>query len=250
MKEYQIKYFLNSKNGMTIISADVRDMISDYLDHYVSSGTETVSNEGMEILKEFIAFAALNFFSMERHFIVGWNLFLPELSMKFFVSIDVDDNTFVAKAGKYEPKENEQHRIMVVKYDQTTGIKTKSYIAVDYKNQMFDAIEIFFKEYIGASLIKKSSFYYLVQKADAESKTFFNTLSELKSGQFDFADFTEMNAVKLKFLCGCSHDRIKSMVASVGKEALDDLFTTESSVVVECPRCGLKFEFKKEDFEI
>lgn len=250
MKEYHIKHFLNSRNGMTIISADIRDMVSDYLNHYIDSGTETVSNHGMEILKEFMAFISLKFFSMDKNSIEGWNMFLPELKMKFFISVDSVDNTFVAKVGNYEPAENEKTRIMLVKYDTLNRNKTTSHIAIDYKKDIFESLTQYFRETSNEKLVKRGAFYYLLKKTDADDDVFQTVTSELINGDFNFTGFTEMNAASLKFFCGCSHDKIKSMVASVGKETLHELFTADDSIIAECPRCGLKFSFKKKDFKI
>jgi molecular chaperone Hsp33 len=52
-----------------------------------------------------------------------------------------------------------------------------------------------------------------------------------------------------RFECGCTHQRMVEMLAPVMRSQADDLFASEETVRVQCPRCGRTHAITREAME-
>lgn len=241
--------------GLVISVCSKIDIMSRYLDFYIEKGVEAVSKEGFDGMKKLLSFCCAFTRFLPSDMVFSCNVSLPLSKRKYFCVFDVGSKTFAARSHKWMPKDYDKSpRLAVQNISVSSDINSVS---------MVDCFEEPEDEMIINKLIDR----YLEVHGDGLFKVFegnagFFVVSFLSGGSreelFDLVPNeierlveTSEKADKYfyKFKCGCDAQRMLSVFSVISKNDMDYLFENGDEISVDCPRCGLKYKYKRGDLE-
>ncbi len=255
MERKGITSYINREKSLVLIENNVVDVMSDYLNHFVESGTSTLSPFEMEQLKHLIAISTSYSTFMNKDAVFGWNVFIPKNKLRLFASVDMNDQTFVARGYGYNPEEGDLPRIVVETYSKMRRMSgTSSTIYGENDDSMITLANRFMSksEQICAKFWGDGEKYFILKQIVGDVEDDFtqvcNFIKETKT--VDLSGFKVLSSFYFKFECGCNPKKIKSMIGDIGSENLLFLFKDGNSISTECPRCGKLYSFEKKEFPI
>ncbi len=74
-----------------------------------------------------------------------------------------------------------------------------------------------------------------------------NSLEEVLVRVFAHIDYEVLSATPLNFVCNCSRDRLKTIMASFSKEELNDIYEKEGVLEARCNFCNELYNFELEE---
>jgi|GEM_PF-1257320 len=256
MKNPKVRSYICRKEGYVVSIASVIDTMSEYLDHYVASDVETVEQKDFDDVKKILGFICGMAPFMPSDGIYGWTFSLPDAGRKIFASLNLKDRTYVCRTHKWKPDKHEKTpRValqMVSEIQQLNRVglfdievnEKKSgtieklmerYFEVEAKVKVYTQFRndelIIFKPFSSCS---KEGFVDVLKRLKEDSKKVEERLETLEDFRFDF-------------FCGCCGEKISEIFSALKKEDIDFLFKNDEKVKAECPRCGKKYQFKRED---
>ncbi len=239
----------SSIRPITVTTVNTIDMMSGYFDNFVSGGVEEIPTDLLEELRIGTAFAASYFFELATDSIVAWNFFLPHRSFRLFVSMDKASCQFVARGKRYEPQRGEHSRIVRELWlPNSDEVKQESIVGTGSERTVFELCQS-----------------WIAMKEERQRVRFFslsdgNEFIRLKSDIGTAVDATDspelllqsatdLHVENITFYCGCSSNRMRDMIATIGKESVKELFAEGDTITAECPRCGKKYRFVFDEFK-
>jgi len=250
-RELISKYITKNKSTI-ILKNNAADLISDYLNHYIENYVTKLTNDEQKILSDFIKYTttASVFFSKKE--VYGWNLFIPAAKMKYFCSVDMMSDTFVARGYKYDPISGEKSRLILEIYSPVTSSTSKSisFAKSDASIEQIAAEHLSSQSNQQVDYITRENLTFIVQSINSSKDDFTNTIKEISLDKVVYESLTVLDTVSLTFLCGCDESKLKSVVSSIPKENLSSLFEKGDDLFIECPRCGKRYTFNKSKFDI
>jgi hypothetical protein len=170
---------------------------------------------------------------------------------------DVASKTFVARSHRWMPMEYDKNpRFAVQKISKSSDINSVS--MVDCFEEPEDdmiinrLIDRYFEVH-GDGLFRvfegNSGFFVVSILENGENKR--EDLIQLVTEDIEKTlETAEIKSRSLyKFNCGCDPEKMIAVFSAISKEDLDYLFENGEKIEVECPRCGLKYNFKRGDLE-
>ena len=67
-------------------------------------------------------------------------------------------------------------------------------------------------------------------------------LNDIENIQYDL-----VNKTGFRFLCSCSPQKLLPLFQTMKIDEIEELYAQDSHLIVDCPRCGKKFQIAKED---
>ena len=256
MKDPKVRSFICRKEGYIISIASVIDLMSEYLDHYVNNTIEKVEQNDFDDVKKVLAFTCGVAPFMPADGVYGWTFSIPHTGRKIFSSLNMKDKTYVCRTHKWEPDKHEKTpRVALQKVSEKQEINRVSLVDIKSSKKQESIIEKLMERY-----------FHIEEKVDVFSKFHGDELIILKPfptcSENIFKDVVErlkkdpekvkarletLENFKFSFFCGCSSEKISNIFSSLKEEDKDFLFKEDESVITECPRCGKKYRFTRED---
>ena len=225
-----------STNGVIVESSlDSADFMGLYLDFYVQNPIEHVPQECFPNLKKLISFALAYFPFMPDGWSFAWNVSMPVQKRRLFCCVDSENRTFVAKTHSWEPSAYEKNpRMTVQMVSDISGMESVT---------MVDCAENVPSDMILDELFAK----FLADQSQSNFKICEEGgVFAIKNGN-ELEKDEEIRHAAFTFRCGCTKNKIAAMFKRIPAKDVDFLFENEQVLQVECPRCGVRYEIKKED---
>jgi len=257
MTHPDLSVYLIKDRGLLLSVCSKIDIMSHYLDFYIENGVEEVPKEGFDGMKKLLSFCCAFTRFLPRDTIFSCNVSLPLLKRKYFCVFDVGSKTFVARSHRWMPMEYDKNpRFAVQKISKSSDINSVS--MVDCFEEPEDdmiinrLIDRYFEVH-GEGLFRvfegNSGFFVVSILENGENKR--EDLIQLVTEDIEKAAEASEKVDKYfyEFKCGCDIQRMSSVFSVISKEDLDYLFENGEKIEVECPRCGVKYTFKRGDLE-
>jgi translation initiation factor 2 beta subunit (eIF-2beta)/eIF-5 len=255
MKNPKVRSYICRKEGYIVSCASVIDLMSEYLDHYVCSDIETVEQKDFDDVKKVLAFICGIAPFMPSDGVYGWTFSLPDKGRKIFASLNLKDRTYVCRTHKWTPDKHEKtprvalqmvseiqklNRVSLVDVevdeDKSETIKKlmERYFEIEAKVKVFTKFQndelIIFKPFPSCSI---EVFEDISKRLEEDPEKVKERLETLEDYRFDF-------------FCGCCVEKISGIFSALKNEDIEFLFKNDEKVTAECPRCGKKYQFKRE----
>ncbi|HPA56246.1 MAG TPA: Hsp33 family molecular chaperone HslO [bacterium] len=243
--------------GLVISVCSKIDIMSHYLDFYIENGVEEVSKEGFEEMKKLLAFCCAFTRFLPRDTIFSCNVSLPISKRKHFCVFDVGSKTFVARSHKWMPKEYDKSpRLAVQKASVSSDINSVSMVDCldEPENDMIVnmLIDRYFEVHGGGlfRVFEGNSGFFVVSFLESDEESREKLLDLIPADLEKTVELSEKaDKYFYEFKCGCDAQRMSSLFSVISKEDIDYLFENGDEISVDCPRCGLKYTFKRGDLE-
>jgi molecular chaperone Hsp33 len=192
---------------------------------------------------------ALIIVSRPRFATFGWTLSLQAPARNFFWTGSASEGTVVGRAFLENVQESPRN-LFFVQTSRTFGDLQTSSVEVEGTG-VFSIVEQF------------------CERSDQQPARFFNRgdrvalLTVFPDGDREWVraagapeiferegteDLKLIGEKEIVFRCGCDRDRIASILATLYRDAEEDLFQGDGEVEAECPRCGAKHVISRELF--
>lgn len=219
-------------------SVNTVDLMGAFLDFYVAHPVETIPKELLDDVKLLISLGAVYMAFMPDDGLFAWTLSLPESRRKVFAAFDALTRSFVARSHSWEPKDYEKTpRLALQSVSRRLGLNSVS---------TFDCIEKLSSEetirHLFVRHLRDNGFSdYRIESAGEELL--------LKYPDEDTGGCDDLFRIHLTFKCGCTKERVASVFSGISRADRDFLFEKNRTVTVECPRCGMKYELRKNEIK-
>ena len=255
MKNPKVRSHICRKGGYIVSSASVIDLMSEYLDHYVNNDVEKVEQKDFDDVKKVLAFICGMAPFIPSDGVCGWTFSLPDKGRKIFASLNLKDRTYVCRTHNWKPDKHEKTpRVALQMISETQKLNRVSLVDVEVGENKSGTIEKLmeryfeveakvnvFKQFHNDELIilkpfpscSKEVFLDVSKRLEQDPEKVIERLETLQDFCFDF-------------FCGCCDEKISGIFSELKKEDLDFLFKNDDKVTAECPRCGKKYQLKRE----
>ena len=193
---------------------------------------------------------------MPKDGVFGWTFSLPFEKKKIFSSLNKEEGTYVCRTHKWEPDKHEKTpRVALQMLSGKQNINRVSLVDIDTDHKTDNVIEKLMERYFGIEekvnvfTMFRDDFLYILKPFPSCSKDIFNDVSQkLKDDPGKIAERLEtLEDFNFRFFCGCSSEKISRLFSGLKEDDKDFLFQKDDTVTAECPRCGKKYTFKRDD---
>lgn len=256
MNEPKVRSFISRSKGYIISTASVIDIMSEYLDHYVNSSIETVKQEDFDHVKKVLAYTCCMAPFMPADGVYGWTFSLPLEKRKIFSSLNRNDGNYVCRTHNWEPDKHEKTpRVALQMLSENQNINRVSLVDIDTVEKREDIIEALMERYFSNqeevnvfTMFRDNTLYILKPFPTCADEVFTEVVDELQKGLDKVTSKLEiLENYKFSFFCGCNSVKISHIFSSLKQEEKDFLFQKDDTITVECPRCGRKYNFKRDE---
>jgi len=256
MKTPKVKAFICRKEGYIVSRSSVIDLMSEYLDHYVNSTIETVDKKDFDDIRKVLAFTCGLAPFMPADGIYGWTFSLPDVGRKIFALLNKKDNSYVCRTHKWSPDKHEKTpRVAIQKLSEKQELNRVSLVDVENSENKEQTIDKLMKRYFyNEEKVKVFTKFHkdeliIFKPFPKCSKEVFDDVSKRLEEDPDkvTARLETLEDFKFNFFCGCSDKKISYIFSDLKEEDKDFLFKEDDTVSTECPRCGKKYSFTRED---
>jgi len=257
MNENSVTSYISKNDGLILSVCDGKIVMSSFLDAYVNSNIETIPTGDFDDIRRIISFCCAMAPFIPSDGLYSWTVSLPVKKRKIFCAIDMLKKTFVARTHKWEPIEHENSpRIAVQKISSNSKINSVSLIDCKEADHKSDAVGTLLEKYVesldgfSSCMYEADNCVYILKPyMEVDSFIFNSYCNDLKNG-LDIRNKMEMATFfDFSFNCGCNKQIISDVFSTLDTESLDFLFEKSDEITAECPRCGLKYIFKREALE-
>ena len=255
MKDPKVRSFICRKEGYIVSIASVIDLMSEYLDHYVNSTIEKVEQEDFDDVKTALAFTCGVAPFMPADGVYGWTFSIPHTGRKIFSSLNMKDKTYVCRTHKWKPDKHEKTpRVALQMVSEKQQINRVSLVDIKFSKKQKNIVEALMKRYFDTEeKVNVFSMFYgdelvvLKPFPTCSENVFSDVVERLKEDPDKVkARLENLENFKFSFFCGCNLEKISSIFSNLKEEDKDFLFKDDDIVTAECPRCGKKYKFKRE----
>jgi len=219
-------------------SVNTVDLMGAFLDFYVAHPVEAIPKEFFDDLKLLISLGALYMAFMPEDGVFAWTLSLPDSRRKVFAAFDASARSFVARSHSWDPG----------CYEKTPRLSLQSVSRRLNLNAVstFDCIEKLTSEETISRLFAKHLLEngFSDYRIEASGEELLLRYSAEDAGCCD-----DTFEIPLTFRCGCTKERVASVFSGISKADRDFLFEKNKTVTAECPRCGMKYELRKNEIK-
>ncbi|MBP5434989.1 Hsp33 family molecular chaperone HslO [bacterium] len=219
-------------------SVNTVDLMGAFLDFYVEHPVETIPKDFFDDVKLLISLGALYMAFMPDDGFFAWTLSLPESFRKVFAAFDASTRSFVARSHLWQPDAYEKTpRLALQSVSQRLNLNAVSTFDCIEKLSSGDTIRHLFEKHLHDNGFSD----YRIEATGEELR--------LKYSGEDAGECDDMFRIPLTFRCGCTKERVASVFSGISKADRDFLFEKSKTVTVECPRCGMKYELRKNEIK-
>lgn len=256
MKNPKVRSYICRKEGYIVSIASVIDLMSEYLDYYVSSNVEKVEQKDFDDVKKALAFICGMAPFMPCDGVYGWTFSLPDEGRRLFASLNLKDRTYVCRTHCWKPDKHEKTpRVALQMISETQKLNRVSLVDIEVGGNRSFTIETLMERYfeVEAKVDVFTRFHndelIILKPFPSCSKEVFQDVSgrleedpeKVKERLETLKDFC------FDFFCGCCNEKISGIFSELKKEDVDFLFKNDDKVTAECPRCGKKYQLKREE---
>jgi len=255
MRNPKVRSYVCRKEGYIVSTSSVIDLMSEYLDHYVNSDVETVEQKDFDDVKKILAFICGMAPFMPCDGIYGWTFSLPEEGRKIFASLNLKDRTYVCRTHKWKPDKHEKTpRVASQMISKKQKLNRVSLVDVEINENKSRTIEQLMERYFEAeakvnvfTLFRNDELIILKPFPSCTKEVFQDVSKRLDEDPQKVKERLEtLEDYHFDFFCGCCNEKISGIFSELKKEDIDFLFKNDEKATTECPRCGKKYEFKRE----
>jgi hypothetical protein len=258
VSDFNVRSYVSRKDGVILSVCQTNDVMSEFLDWYVKSNNEQIPVEDFDDLKRIISFCCAMVPFIPSDGLYAWTVSLPFKKKKIFCSIDMSSKTYVARTHKWDPPETENSpRVAFQKISNSQNVNSVSVIDCTPDECKEDVIGSLIKKY---TVSIENRMLYVKETSDT---TMILKIYEKKDDINQFLIYDDLEAkglsiinkldhlygYEITFHCGCNKSIISSIFSSLDKESFDFLFEKGDEITTECPRCGYKYKYKREEIK-
>jgi len=256
MNTPKVRAFICRKEGNIVSRSSVVDLMSEYLDHYVNGSIEKVEKKDFDDIRNVLAFTCGVAPFMPADGIYGWTFSLPDAGRKIFALLNKKAGNYVCRTHKWTPDKHEKtSRVAVQKLSEKQELNRVSLVDIEKSQKKEETIEKLMERYFhNEEKVKVFTKFHaneliILKPFPTCSEDVFNDVSKLLEEDPDkvTARLETLENFNLNFVCGCSSKKISFIFSDLEEEDKDFLFKEDDTVSTECPRCGKKYIFKRED---
>ncbi|MEM7235842.1 MAG: Hsp33 family molecular chaperone HslO [Planctomycetota bacterium] len=247
--EVPIYSYLYRERDVVVLFGDLTRILEDFSLHVLSVGleydglTHQLLSDGLQALSFHLATRPADEY-------VGWTICVEDPRAYLFFTGSSRSGAVVGRAFDDEV-EAKQENIFVSQVKRDDGETRTSSVPVEGVD-LFGMVEGYYRtsEQKLARFFHRDSvvaFAQALPNADNEwlRKVGTDEIFDLhESGKLDYLATREF-----RFRCGCHKDRIAGLMVGAYGTKTDDLFQSDPSVEVQCPRCGANTVITREDYE-
>jgi molecular chaperone Hsp33 len=246
--EVVIRRQIENTRACLIASGDFSDLLAGWWSHASLWDGEPDGLSSI-LMRQGLAAAALHLANRPRNETVAWTLNLKQPPTNLFLTGSSADGTITGRVITEGVRTEESSRLFV-QVVKPRGEPQTSRLDVDG----FDVLEIF-EQYFDRSEQNPARFFALEQERFAAvlglpgvDPDWLHAL-EIDAARALLQTATTIEERSFRFECGCSPERILTVMRSMFGSDPNELFHEENRVEVFCPRCGRRWWVDREQFD-
>jgi molecular chaperone Hsp33 len=241
--------FVRTRNVL-LIDGDLGPLLTEYRRHAEMNGIE-LEGQVAEMFLDGLAIFALHCASKPRRQHFAWTLSFQDPRANFFYAADTSDGTVTGRFFTENVAEQEENSFWQ-EFADGKGNNFRSYVTFP-GNTIFSAVEHYYlqSEQRPARFFKLSPSRYVILAAhpDWDENWFYGVRDEELFTLSDKETIAGIETRPIFFYCGCSEQKLMSLLAGVFLEKPEDLFEGTDILTANCPRCGARYRITREALE-
>ncbi len=244
-----VSSFVRFRNAL-LAQADLGPLFVDYYLHLADHSIRPEPRHD-RLFKEALAAFVLHCASRPRNEIIAWTLNFQDPLLNVFLVADNDEGTVAGRIFTENVKEGDHNLFFS---ETVRGNQPLRRSAVNFHgSDPFQAVEAYYAQSEQRPAryfqIKNEEFAMLTAHPDYD-KNWFQTIDP--DGMRAINENETVNIIErrhYRWQCGCNQQRILQILAAPMKENPEELFGSEISIRVECPRCAARYLVTREAME-
>ncbi len=247
-------YFVRGRNAL-VARADFGELYVDYYLHLSQFGYRHAP-EHDAMLKDALAAVTLHCASRPRNESTAWTFHFTQPLLNIFVTGDNGRGSVVGQLFTEKVKEDGKNLLMsdTVRGDARRGYEPARRSVVELPEvDIFRAVERYYEqsEQRPARLFRHGEEDFVMVSAHPDcDMQWFEGLTDESVRELDKTE--ELSLLERRYYrweCGCTEQRMMSVLAPAFRENADELFGEEQSLRMSCPRCGAWYAITREGME-
>lgn len=242
-------YFVRGRNVL-LTRGDFSGLYVDYYLGLADRGQRFVPAND-EFFKGLVAAAVLWAASRPWNEVLAWTVHRCQPAVNYFINVDNTRGTVIGTVFENDIPAREENfffvdvvagrlpvRRSVASFNATDGLQA----AGEFFQQSEQRMARLFVHH-------EEDFVFLSAQPDADEAW----LEQLEEGEIAHLDRTEelslLEIRRFRWECGCSNERLQAVLLPLMRQDPTALFGEQSSLVMRCPRCGLRHEIQRAELE-
>lgn len=258
MDEAVISRYLIVDSGLQLSVCSQISLMSGYLDHYISGMVEAVPKNDFDDVKKTLSFVAALAVFMPDDGVIAFTISIPQKKRKIFCLFENKAGRFVARSHFWNAEEFEKDpRLAVQKVSVSQKLDHISMVDCKKENGCNNGIEDLFKKYLETQdgfltdfFIIGTDLIFVRAEKEMIRESFIRKVNEIKEFPAMYINKENLSGeFRFSFFCGCTIERISSMLSRMPDDDIEYIFENEGEVSVECPRCGKNYKIRKNEIK-
>ncbi|MCA8962326.1 MAG: hypothetical protein KDC38_17495 [Planctomycetes bacterium] len=246
--ELHVQRYLLNQHHVTVSITDPDLMFRAYLDHARRWDREPDPFEAV-IVRQALTAAGLHLASLHKNQSVAWTINLNDPALNVFVAGDVIDGHIVARLFTENIETAETSRVYCQTQQPNSPVRQT---VIDVEG--LDVLVMF--EQLGQRSDQQLVRYFdhddgrssmVLGLPGADPEWIHGLEHDDVPGLVRDPDAHLLETRLFTFACGCTEERMRSVVGAAYSGRLDELFQGEPGLQVQCPRCGHEWLLRRED---
>lgn len=247
--EATVRKYLDSVHDLMVVRADFGPIFAAYLDH-VRRWEREPDALSQILMRQGIGAATLHLSCRPRGELVGWTINVHEPPTNVFLTGDSDERTVTGRIFTENVKSSDESRM----YVQTSRAGThpvQSVVAVHGLDVL-----LFYEQYYEQSEQTPARFfevtdaeYVMLLGLPTTNLEWFRSLARDEVLEFLEGPMKPVGEAVYRFQCGCSSEKMLSVVRGLFHDQPDELFRGDDGVEILCPRCGRRWWVDRGEFQ-
>ena len=231
-----------------LVHVSIGQIFSAYRNH-VRRWETLPDGLALVMMRQGLAATILDLTIRPRDAHVAWTINITEPPINLFLTGGADQSTVTGRVFTEGVKTTQRSRLFLEVSDPRKGASQSS-----IEVSGLDIIQIFDQYYAQSEQTLTRGFelddeeFLLIQALPQADPKWFRSLDQKAARDLMAAQSEVLDTRTFAFRCGCSKDRMLSVIQAIYYDKPADLFKGEDGVEVFCPRCGRRWWIERESF--
>ena len=242
-------YFVRNRNAL-VARADFGEL---YVDYYLHQGQQGRRHDPAHdsMLKEALAAITLHCASRPWNESSAWTIHFSAAKLNLFVTGDNTRGAVIGQIFTEDVKEDGRNLFMADTL-RVPGQPRRSVVELQTID-VFGAVERYYEqsEQRPARLFRYAEEEFVMVSAhpDCDQKWFDSLTDEAIREMDRNEELSLLEQRRYRWECGCNEQRMLQVLAPIMRQSPEELFGSEESLRMSCPRCGARYAITREALE-